>query len=459
MTPALETNNPGATLSIASAETIGSGTAARTSIPFARLARHLALTVGAQAAILGLGTVSGVLSARLLGPAGRGELAALIIWPTTLVFLCAVGVNQAIVFHTGQRRHGYTEIFTSSTLIGIGQSILVLAVGAVVLPLALKHYSSHVRLLSFAFLASAPVIMLGGQPANLLQGKLEMFWFNLVRTIAPGFYALGIVLLLALHKSSLSGVVASQIIGVALAALVGYALLINRGGLHFSWQPRACKDLLGYGIRSHLSSVSYFFNQRVDQLILSVLVPPRDLGLYVVAVTVSTMVTVVPQAAGMVTLANGSNADPDSTRKMIGHSFRVLVAWLVSACAILYVICPWLILRVFGADFAPSVAACRVLLVGTVALGLNQMLYDGARALDHPALPSYAEGVSMAVTAGVLLLLVPRISFMGAAIASSLAYTCSLVLMLFLCQRRLNIRFWELIGFRNSNSPILVLER
>jgi O-antigen/teichoic acid export membrane protein len=432
-------------VSIAASETIAAAPR-NTSVPLGRLARHLALTVSAQAAILGLGAVSGILSARLLGPAGRGQLAALIVWPSTLMFLCNLGINQAIVFHTGRRRHGFSEVLTASSLIGLGQSILVLAIGAVVLPIALRHYPPGVRLLSFAFLVSAPALLLGGQPANLLQGKLDMFWFNLLRTIAPGTYALGIVLLLALNKPSLAEVVTFQIGGIVLAAFVGYALLVDRDRLHFHWSTPACKDLLRYGIRSHLSSLSYFFNQRVDQLILSLLVPPHDLGLYVVAVTVSTMVTVVPQAAGMVTLANGSNCDPDSTRKIVGHSFRVLMVWLLGTCGILYAVCPWLIVRVFGAGFAPSVAACRVLLIGTVALGLNQMLYDGARALNHPALPSYAEGVSMLITAGVLLLLVPRMSFMGAAIASSLAYTCSLVLMLILCRTRLEISLRQLIA-------------
>jgi O-antigen/teichoic acid export membrane protein len=416
----------------------------RAPVSFPRLARHLVLTAGTQAAILGLGATSGILSARLLGPVGRGQLAALVVWPSTLMFLCNLGINQAIVFHTGQRRHGFGEILTAATLIGGAQSLLVLAIGCAVLPLALRNYPPEVRFLSFLFLASAPALLLGGQPANLLQGRLEMFWFNLLRMIAPGIYALGVVLLLALHRPSLSNVVSFQVAGIIVAALAGYALLNKRGVFEVRWDAEAARQLLSYGIRSHVSSLSYFFNQRVDQLILSLLVPPRDLGLYVVAVTVSTTVTLVPQAAGMVTLATGSNSDPASTRRMIGRSFRVLLAWLVGTCAVLYVACPWLIVRVFGAGFGPSVAACRVLLVGTVALGLNQMLYDGARALNRPALPSYAEGVSMIITAGVLLLLVPRMSFMGAAIASSLAYTCSLLVMLGLCRTQLSIGLRQL---------------
>jgi O-antigen/teichoic acid export membrane protein len=424
----------------------------RTRVPTGRLARHFALTASAQATILGLGAISGILSARLLGPVGRGQLAALVVWPSTLMFLCNLGINQAIVFHTGKRRHSFSEVLTASTLIGCAQSVLVLALGLALLPVVLSQYPLEVRLLSFLFLASAPALLLGGQPANLLQGRLEMFWFNLLRIIAPAIYALGILLLLAVHRRSLSEVLSFQIAGIVAAAFAGYAVLLRRNVLRFRWNAETAKDLLSYGVRSHVSSLSYFFNQRVDQLILSLLVPPRDLGLYVVAVTVSATVTLVPQAAGMVTLANGSNSDPESTRRIVGHSFRVLLVWLLSACGMLYVVCPRLIVHVFGADFAPSVPACRILLLGTVALGLNQMLYDGARALNRPALPSYAEGVSMIVTACVLLLLVHRMNFMGAAIASSLAYTLSLVVMLALCRTRLSIGLTDLFAFARSSN-------
>src|SRR5262249_7527382 len=62
-------------------------------------------TAVAQLAILVFGVASGVVSARLLGPQGRGELAAITLWPMAFVFFTSLGLNQAIVFHTGKQRH------------------------------------------------------------------------------------------------------------------------------------------------------------------------------------------------------------------------------------------------------------------------------------------------------------------------------------------------------------------
>lgn len=87
-----------------------------------------------QGGILGLGAFTGVASARLLGPAGRGELAALTLWPSVLIFLGALGLNQSIVFHTGQRRFSSSEIWTASTALGVVQSLVVIGAGWFIVP-------------------------------------------------------------------------------------------------------------------------------------------------------------------------------------------------------------------------------------------------------------------------------------------------------------------------------------
>jgi O-antigen/teichoic acid export membrane protein len=145
-----------------------------------------------------------------------------------------------------------------------------------------------------------------------------------------------------------------------------------------------------------------------------------------------------------VTLATGSNLASDDARRVIIRSFRVTLAGLSAGCGLLFVLCPWLINFAYGASFAPAVAACKILLPGSVAVGLNQVLYDGARAMDQPLLPSYSEGVSTAVTFGALLLFLPRFGFVGAAMASTLAYGTGLLITLRLARTRLKISVREL---------------
>ena len=49
------------------------------------LFEHYGSTVVVQGLTLGFGILTGILTARMLGPVGRGEYAAIIIWPTAIV--------------------------------------------------------------------------------------------------------------------------------------------------------------------------------------------------------------------------------------------------------------------------------------------------------------------------------------------------------------------------------------
>ena len=86
--------------------------------------RHYGTTVIGQALILGMGVVTGILAARMLGPAGRGELAAIVIWPTSIAALISLGVNQAIAYNVGSRLFSVDEFGTGALVIGLVQSAL-----------------------------------------------------------------------------------------------------------------------------------------------------------------------------------------------------------------------------------------------------------------------------------------------------------------------------------------------
>jgi len=399
---------------------------------------HLTITTAAQASTLGLSVLTGVLAARLLGPQGRGELAALTLWPATLVFLASMGINQAIVYHLGQKTYTLSQVWTASTVIGLGQSALAILAGLVVIPFALRHFSHDVQALCLAVLAISPFIILSGYPANILQGHLDLISFNLIQMAAPCTYALSIVFLAAIHRGYLRDIVVWRLITYVFAFFFGYALLLRRTTLRFNWQLGAGLSLLRFGWKTELGNVSNYVNRSVDQLILSLFIPAHDLGLYAVAVTVSLAINFLPQAAGVVALAAGS-ANAAEAVGVIRRSFRTSLTWLLCGCGALFMAAPFLITTVFGHAYAGSVLACRILLPGTVAIGLSQVLYDGARALGDPALSSYSEGFATVLTVVALCILLPRLGYLGAAIASTLAYSASFCITLFLLRSRTGI--------------------
>ena len=404
-----------------------------------RRERGIRSTLGAQVVIVLLGACTGVMSARLLGPQGRGELAATTLWPSTLLLLGSMGLNQSIVFHTGKRLFAASEIWTASVFLAAIQSACVIGAGMVVLPLVLRSYPRVVQNSARALLLIAPIMLFSGCAGSLLQGRLRLAFFNATRTVTPLVYALALGLLIFLRKPYLPHVVGAQIAGFIAGACAAIWLLRRDGSLGVTWNSLACSGLVKYGLKTQFESVNTYINQRADQLLLSLFLPPRELGLYVVAVTLSSVVAFFPQAIGILTLANGSNLLPTEAKQTIAQSFRLSFAWLFVTCGVIFVLAPWLVTLLFGTRFAGAVLACRILLPGTLFLGLRQVLYEGARALGKPTVPSYAEGVGTLVTVVGLYLLLPRFGFVGAAIASTFAYGTSLSFTLLIFNRGLGM--------------------
>jgi O-antigen/teichoic acid export membrane protein len=401
--------------------------------------KHYSSTVLGQGFILGLGTLTGILSARLLGPVGRGEYAVIIIWPLGIVALLSLGINQAIAFNVGRRAFTISEMATAATAIGSIQGALSIVIGLLVIPSALAKYPLAVRHLGIIFVLLTPVLILGTYTSNLFQGQYGLFRFNIIRVAAPLTYSVGLLGLYFTHRPSLDLVISVQLTAYLVALVLGSTMVLGILRPRLKWNVSAIPCLIHFGFRTQATNLASYFNQRIDQLALSLLVPPRQLGFYAVAVTLSTAVTVFPQAVGIVTFSRGSTQSIEDAKGTIGSSFRASLIWLLGCCSVLYVLSPFLIRIVFGAAFDGSILACRILLPGAMMIGLNQVLYNGASALGRPGLPSCAEGVSMAVTAVGLYLLVPRYGYIGAAIVSSVAYTISFVLMLVLAHRLLGL--------------------
>lgn len=402
-------------------------------------------TVVTQFAILGCGILSGIASGRLLGPCGRGELAAITLWPTLFVFLASVGVSQAIVFYTGRGRSPISEIWSAAIAIGLVQSLLVIAAGLVMLPILLGHYRANVQRLGFIFLICSPALGLSAFPVSLLQGMGDLRRFNLLRLMAPTCYALGLLALILLRYASLKAVVGTQVVGYVAAVVAGMGIVYRSEKLAFSWRAEVAEKLLSYGLKTHLANLASYLNQRVDQLILSLLIPAQELGLYAVAVTLAMSVSFFSVGAGLVTFSRGSRESDLEAKRTIGRSFRGSLVWLLLGCGALFFAAPFLITTLLGSEFVGSTVACRLLLPGVVALGLSQVLYNGANALGEPALPTYAEGAGLAATGIGLVVLVPRYGYVGAAIVSSVAYIVSLGVMLFIAAGRLRLGFRELL--------------
>ena len=408
--------------------------------------RHYVSTLAANGAILLLGTVSGMLAARLLGPGGRGELAIVTLWPIALATLGNLGINQAVAFFTAQQPERRNAVFTASLVVGVVQGAFLMAFGYLLLPFLLREHGPDVLHWARWFLLFIPLIFLSGYPLNLLQGAMQLDAYNLSRVFTATWYTLVLVALFLLRQPDLGTIVTWQLAGYAAGTLLNLWLVRRLLQARWQWDASIFRPILSYGAKTQLGGVTYFLNQRLDQLVMSVWLSPEALGYYVVAVALANPLTIIPGAIGTVTLPAAAREAAPAARSVIRQSLRTVLLLGTAGAGLLFLLVPYVLPLLFGEPFRPAVGACRVLVLAMIPLGLSLVLYESLRALNHPLGQAYAETAGNIVTVALLALLLPRYGFLGAAFASLGAYTASLLAAIWYTRSRAGLSLRHLLA-------------
>jgi O-antigen/teichoic acid export membrane protein len=375
--------------------------------------------------------VIGVLLARILGPSDRGELAAVILWPTLMTTIGSLGLAQSATYHASRAKRLGPVVGSALAIVAL-DSVLLIALGWAILPVVLGGHDDSVVHDGQLFLTGfVPLNLLAVSMMSILNGSHRFAWFQGLRLVIAGGTVAGIVALAVSGEMTVASAAGAYLAGYAIGAVVALAVTVRSVGISTVRFSRATsRGLLGFGFKSLLSQSMWTLNERVDQLVISVFFSAASLGLYVVAVTLTSLTTLIGFSFALVALPMVARLNALAERQRMAR--LIVSATLVCATAVsvpIFVAEPALIRLLFGDSFAGAAGVGRVLLVAGVVFGLNRVLEALLQAIGRPLESSIGEGVALAVTAAGLAALLPTLGIMGAGITSLLAYSASSAFM------------------------------
>ena len=396
------------------------------------------MTLATNLAIGVLGLATGSASARLLGPIGRGELSAIQTIPSFLGMLALLGVPSAVAYFSAREPHAARSLtLTAMGLASLG-AVAFMALGLMLMPWALKHQSASTVHYARLYLVFVLLQAIQVAPYLALQGLGRFRAWNLLR-LAPTISWLGTLGLGWLQGNTTAGWFScSYLIAYAatIPVVVGTLWRSTSGPGRFATERIG--PMLRYGIPSAAATVPSSLNLRLDQMLMAALVAPRLLGLYAVGVSWSNMMMPIFGALGATVFpALASTHDTGVRRQLLGRTLRLAVVTALALGAALAVITPVAFPLVFGARFAPAIAATLVLIAAGIILSINSVLEEMLRALGGPVWTMYAQFVALPITLAILGTTLIRWQLMSAAIASLVSYLAATTVM-FAGTRRLS---------------------
>lgn len=379
-----------------------------------------------QVAGLGLGLLTTALLARWLGAAGKGTLELALLLPDMLALFLSGGVGVANVYFAGARRFDTRTLAANAvtfallgTVAGLGLVGVLLAAGW--LQALLPGVPTRLILVALPGLAIA---LLRGYFATLLQGLQRITAVNLADLAQNGLLLLLIIVLVGGAGLGLLGALVVAL-AARLAGLLVLAFFLHREGAALTprWDPPVMRATLAFGLRGHVGNMLQFFNYRLDTFIVNYYLGPAGVGVYSVAVRLAELLWQLPNAVGFVIFPRAAASSAAEMNRFTPRVFRLTLGLTAIGAAGLALIGQPLIVLVFSASFGAAYLPMLALLPGVVLLGSAKVLTNEIAGRGYPHYNSINSGLALILTVVFDVLLIPRYGILGAALASSIAYT------------------------------------
>ncbi len=403
-------------------------------------AKAVVQTIGSRILIQLLNAVTGILTARMLMPAGRGQLAAMTLWSLFLAGLTTFGIPSSLIFFLSSRAKQRNDLIVSGLTMATILGVLTGLAGVLFMPHWLHQYPLWLIRDAQWLMIVTPLCSLTFVGRAILESHGDFSASNISQVISPVVTFVMLLGLVAVHRLT----VLTGALCYVFAIIPVAALLVRRVTPYIDRAARptiaGAKMLLGYGIRSYGIDLLGTLSLQVDQVLVVGILTPASMGLYVVMLSLSRMANVFQNSVVPILFPKASGQTPERIIELTGRAARVSLTLTASATTFVGVAGPTLLKVFYGKDYTSASTCLRILLLEVTLSGLVFVLAQAYMALGHPGTVSILQAVGLAVSVPLMLVLIPRLGITGAALSLLLSTSTRLVLIL------IGFRFYLKIG-------------
>ncbi len=407
-----------------------------------RLSRVVGLVTGGSIVVRTFGLVTGIVLARVLGPADRGRLALVVLVAGLAGSLGSMGLNAWLARRVAQEGLGVAEarVIRLHLLLTLGVAGLVASIG-----LAVRSVEPEMLLLAVAlsWLTLASLVALGA-----VQGLQRLRALAMADVAGTGVYM--VLVLVAATSDSMTLTLALAATAVGRLVMFVWALwpLVRERtttktdpGPRRNYYPVALRFGAPVAIGAALTVLVY----RFDLAIVAVYLDAEAVGLYAVALSVAELFWLVPTATNTAILPRIAVSEDAVDTPVI---VRITTLGLLLATAVFAAVGPWLIPAVFGTEYAGAYGPLVILAVGAIFASAWKLLVTDLLARGESQ--HRAVSALMALTVMVLAdaVLIPTLELIGAALGSLLSYATACAYVAWRWGRRTGRGVVPLLGVR-----------
>lgn len=381
------------------------------------MTRHLVLTLVTRGLLIFAGFASSIITARYLGPEGRGIF---FYWITLAAFAIQfgnLGLHSSNTYYLLKGRARFSMLAANSLWVSV-------VLGGTLSGLLVIFLWAGSESLEGQWLLLAPVLflipsglyfMLG---ANLLVADGRIFDYNGFELINR-YLGLAATWFTSWYWGTPEALlVATCVISVLICLPLYFRLRALDKNAGPSW--KLFLDGLGYGMRAYVVAGIGFAVLRLNVLLLEQLADVETLGAWSIAAQLLDVIVVIPSAAALIWLPRIMRSkDPYD---LMHSQLRMMAIVLALVCAVAASLGSDAILFLYGEHFASAYTMLLWGLPGSFALGLTSVLSQYLACVGIPFVLVFIWLTGLVVEFGFAIWLVPSQGGSGAMMSLTAAY-------------------------------------
>ena len=341
-----------------------------------RLWKAVTLTSGTKAYWMIGAMIGTVITARFLGPQGRGVIAAATSWVALFVTFGHFSLSNVIIYLLGgEDRARLLPVVTGSVMaVTAATALLGWAIAAAMYVATHGRIFQHIAppVLAIAF-AGLPLLlwMENGNSLLIVLGDLKRL--NVAQAAGTTIGVVLVTLAVGVWKGGVAAALAATLVSYMVVVGIGLARVIAA-----SWPLRVSRDvvrsLLTGAVRLHLAAISTFFFTNIAVILLNQFRPVAEAGFFQLAMQLTLAMHVVPMSIAVVAFTIVTRDGADGAWRE--HRMLILQTLLYAAvaAAVGYAAAPFVVPLLAGHAFEPAVGIFRIVALSIFGMSLAAVM-------------------------------------------------------------------------------------
>ena len=397
---------------------------------FFRQASYSTISYCASALLL---LLTGVITARFLGPEGRSYYAVFFTIAGIAAQFLYFGISKANIYFLNREKSPYGTLF--------GNSLFFIAILSLFSAILILIFQSQIMKFFPGLPLEWVLILLWG--GILIQVISDIYSSFLLGKHKYGLYALcGFLIALAAFLTAFAAYMIPDDVITVIGLRVAVAILLVAILFGVVWKA-TCPKLkvsfpllwkqLRFGFKNNIINIAASLNYRVYILFLTVMVSPEVAGLYSVAMLFVEPMRLLPGGVGPVLLSRLSDETSDDRhRQMTARTCRIIMALIVLGTVFYVPLAPFILQFVFGFEYVAALNAIWVMMAAGIVGVPFQVMTNHFTSRSMQRYSIYAGVLALIVAVLSCYGLMPLYGLMGGAAAYFLsAFVASAVSLLF----------------------------